>query len=169
VIRDPAGMLPDAGLTPPLEISFRCAICGMRRVLIPPTLPLAEIGFAMLPLPVDEAAVKAECRLDLGNEPTRWLDQPLIRLAHVLRNFHRFLRPPVFFHLRALSANVARRRVFGFFDFFRRRKVDSGILLPFFVPVVFRSLPRFFFLILIPLLRLRVAAITFFSCACAWL
>lgn len=64
---------------------------------------------------------------------------------------------PVFFHDLALRANVARRRVFGFFDFFIARSLLTGIFFPFFALADFRSFPRLAFLILMPLLRRRRA------------
>src|SRR5215471_4806710 len=52
------------------------------------------------------------------------------------------------FHLRALSANVARLRVFAFGLFFILRSFEAGILRPFLTPALRRSLPRLAFLIL---------------------
>jgi hypothetical protein len=63
---------------------------------------------------------------------------------------------PPLFHLRALSAKLARLRVFWFLDFFIERSLETGILLPFFTPAAFRSLPRLDFLMLMPDLRFAV-------------
>src|SRR5215831_13619324 len=67
---------------------------------------------------------------------------------YTLRLVQRFRLRPVFFHLRAFNAKLARLRVVGFLLFFNRRSVETGIFLPFLVPVDRRSLPRFAFLIL---------------------
>lgn len=64
----------------------------------------------------------------------------------------------LFFHFLALRANVARLRVLGSLDFFILRSLDTGIFLPFLVPVDFRSLPRLDFLMRIPLF-LRATAL----------
>lgn len=71
--------------------------------------------------------------------------------------FHLFFLPRFLNLVLAFSAKVARFRVFGFFDFFRRRSVLSGIFCPFLVPVLFLSLPRLDFLILIPDFRRAIS------------
>ena len=70
-----------------------------------------------------------------------------------------FFLPP-FFHFRALRAKFARLRVLGFLDRFILRSFDTGIFLPFLVPVDLRSLPRLDFLILIPDRFLRRATMS---------
>src|SRR5262249_34230380 len=66
----------------------------------------------------------------------------LLGTLGVVRHYFFFLLPPLF-QLRALSANVARRRVFGFFEFFSARNLLTGILLPFLTLAVLRNLPLF--------------------------
>jgi hypothetical protein len=72
---------------------------------------------------------------------------------------HRFFLP-VLRHPLAFKAKVARRLVLGFLDRLSCCNFDLEIFLPFLVFVVFRSLPRFDFLILMPeRRRLRLATI----------
>src|SRR5262252_3695815 len=71
--------------------------------------------------------------------------------------------PPTLRHFRAFSAKLARLRVVGFLLRLSRRSVETGIFLPFLVPVCFRSAPFLSF----SFMGLRRLAISAASCGCA--
>ena|SRR5215472_3646321 len=113
---------------------------------LPPSLALSD-ALRQLALIVEVVLLRplrAEPRVDespLSLRPCR----------HYLR-----LRFPLF-HLRALRANVARFLVMALRDFFIALSFETGMFLPFLVPVLALSLPRFFALMWI-LARPRLRA-----------
>src|SRR5215831_6296134 len=68
---------------------------------------------------------------------------------YTLRLVQRFRLRPVFFHLRAFNAKLARLRVVGFLLFFIARSLLTGMFFPFLAPAALRNLPLLLGLILI--------------------
>src|SRR5215471_348430 len=86
--------------------------------------------------------------LGTGSGPARFAHSPRLLMT-----------APHLPHFRALSAKLAFLRIAGDLLFLRRRRVLTGMFLPFLVPVAFLRLPCFDFLILMgarPFLAIRV-------------